>query len=255
MKQSIYTKWIIGSAFLLLIIATGCILYYLYAESIHRQLLQDTLDDAEAYRQGQWAKTDTSRKKTASGTEGETLIAEKLVNKVTAKVGNNTAAKTEQSAMPAATDEVRVSKFGFGPYPELPADFPWQDLFDPPYYTEDPDDEYKDDPDYELMDRVWVELWKRGDNVTGMSTSRRTGLFYPTIRGTIYVEWAPRWKVFGQEFGRRIRAVNGDPDDVDALRAARQEGRPLLESDIPSHLKVLDMSEGIDPYTFLDLPK
>ena len=163
---------------------------------------------------------------------------------------------TEQTVMPLATDEVRVSKFGFGPYPELPADFPWQDLFDYPYYTEDPNDEYKDDPDYELMHRVRVELWKRGEKVLGMSTSRRTGLFYPTIPGTIYVEWGPRWKIFGQEIGRKIRSVKGDPDDLKSLRAMREEdGRPLLESDIPSHLKVLDISEGIDPYDFLDLPK
>ena len=54
---------------------------------------------------------------------------------------------------------------------------------------------------------------------------------------------------------RMIRAVNGHPDDVAALEAARQEGHPLLESDIPSHLKVLEMSEGIDPYRFLNLTK
>ena len=42
---------------------------------------------------------------------------------------------------------------------------------------------------------------------------------------------------------------------MEVLRDGSEDGRPLLESDIPSHLKVLDMSEGIDPYDFLDLPK
>ena len=250
MLRDIFTnKWIIGGVILLLIIACVCIWYYLYAESIHRQLLQEALDDAEAYRQSRSPKTDTSRKTTDTAAKSNTPTAEKPVNKTTAEVRNNTAAKTEQSAAPGETEaaEVRVSKFGFGPYPELPADFPHQDLFDPATHSH---------PDYELMHRVWVELWKQGERgVSGMSTSRRTGLFYPTIPGTVYVEWGPRWKVFGVEVGRRIRHIKGDPDDMTALRAAREEGRPLLESDIPSHLKVLDMSEGIDPYTFLDLPK
>ncbi|MXV78509.1 hypothetical protein F4001_09155 [Candidatus Poribacteria bacterium] len=166
---------------------------------------------------------------------------------------NSEKTKTEQTAMPLATDEVRVSKFGFGPYPELPADFPYQDLFDASTLdnVHDPDN-----PNYELMYRVRVKLWKQGvRDVLGMSTSRRTGLFYPSIPGTIYVEWVPRWTVFGQEFGRKIRSVKGNPDDMEVLRDGSEDGRPLLESDIPSHLKVLDMSEGIDPYDFLDLPK
>lgn len=163
--------------------------------------------------------------------------------------------RDEDSAQNAENQEVRVSKFGFGPYPELPADFPWQDLFDPPYYSENPKDPHKDNPNYELMDRLWVELWKRGENVVGVGTRHSIGLFYPTIPGTIYVEWGPRWKVFGQGFGKSIRHVKGDPDDLDRLRSLRPEGESLTERDIPSDLKVLDISEGIDPYKLLNLPK
>ncbi len=163
--------------------------------------------------------------------------------------------RDEDSAQNAENQEVRVSKFGFGPYPELPADFPWQDMFDPPYYSENPNSPNKDNPNFELMDRLWVELWKRGENVVGVGTRHSTGLFYPTIPGTIYVEWAPRWKVFGKGFGKRIRSVKGDPDDLDRLESLRPEGKSLTERDIPSDIKVLDISEGIDPYKFLNLPK
>ena len=184
--------------------------------------------------------------------------AEKPVNKVTAAVKNDFAAETEQTSTAAAPDEVRVSKFGFGPFPEVPADFPWQEIFDPPYYSDDPDNPYKDNPDFELMDRVWVKLWNQGEHgVEGMSSEDGTGLFYPTIRGTIYVKWGSRWEVFGKGFGKKVRGLKGHPDDLEPLQELikSREEAPLLESDIPSHLKVLDMSEGIDPYKFLDLPK
>jgi hypothetical protein len=105
------------------------------------------------------------------------------------------------------------------------------------------------------MYRLWVELWKRGEKVEGFGTLKSTGLFYPTIRGTIYVKWGPRWKIFGHEVGRKIRYVDGHPDDIEALRARRSDETGLLESDIPPGIKVLDISEGINPYTFLDLPK
>ena len=105
------------------------------------------------------------------------------------------------------------------------------------------------------MDRVYVELWKRGENVVGMGTRDSTGLFYPTIRGTIYVEWGPRWKIYGLSFGRKVRHITGHPDDIERLRSLQGEGKTLTARDIPSDLKVLDMSEGIDPFKFLNLPK
>ena len=107
--------------------------------------------------------------------------------------------------------EVRVSKFGFGPYPEIPADFPQQNIFYRAYYT-DPNYRYKDEPGYELMDRLQIELWKRGvRGICGLAASPN---------GIIYV---------------------------------------TLEDDIPADIKDLglsiDLSEGIDVYKFLNLPR
>ncbi|MDE0482847.1 MAG: hypothetical protein OXI67_09735 [Candidatus Poribacteria bacterium] len=165
--------------------------------------------------------------------------------------------QTDASAQTEETPEVRVSKFGFGPYPEIPPDFPYPDLFDPqdhPYYADDPNHPYKDNPNYELSYRVWVELWKRGEKVNGTYSSG--GLLYPAYPDTVYVEWIPRWTIFGFGIGRKIRSMTGPAAVGEALNAHRQLGRPLLESDIPDGIKILDKSEsGIDPYEFLDLPK
>ena len=238
MTRGIYTKWIIGGACLLLIFAGTCYWYYQHVMAIQKQALERTDKLLQEWKANKAKQTTTAEKQvTHTPAESTTPTAEKPTN----NIGEGTETKAT---------EVRVSKFGFGPYPELPADFPWPDLFDPPYYTEKPNHPYKDNPNYELMHRLWVELWKRGENIEGFGTRYSTGLFYPTIRGTIYVKWGPRRKLFGQEFGgRTIRSIDGHPDDIDRLEGAR------TENDIPSDLKVLDMSEGINPYQFLNLPK
>ena len=250
MTRGIYTKWIIGAAFILLIIATGCILYYQHSTAADKQAAEQANKLLQQWKADKAQQTTTAEKKvTETPAESTQNTAEKPTNKV---VTTKPKAKQAQSANTAQTEaaEVRVSKFGFGTYPKLPADFPWQDLFDPPYYTEDPDHPYKDDPDYELMHRLRVELWKRGERgVEGFGKLGSTGLFYPTIRGTIYVKWIPRWKAFGKEFGRTIQYIDGHPDDINRLENVTKE------SEIPSDLKVLDISEGINAYEFLNLSK
>lgn len=248
-------KWLIGAIALLIIIAGACYLWYRYDTAPYEREAAEATELARQWELTQKADSENKLDQAADApVEGSTLTTEKPINWSTAEVENNTEngditeAQTP-AEIPTATEE-RVSPFGFGPYPEVPPDFPHQDIFDPrPYHS-------KTDPDYELMRRVWVELWKRGEKVEGMGTLGSTGLFYPTIRGTIYVEWGPRWKIFGHEVGRRIRYVKGHPDDMKRLRANRgSDVSPLLESDIPSDLKVLDISEGIDAYQFLNFPK
>lgn len=251
MTRSIWTKWIIGAAILLLIIAAGCFLWYQHTTAPYKAEA-DKDDKLLKQWEADKAKPTTTAEKVSTKIpiESRTSTAEKPITKE-AVVNTETETKQVQTVVPVqiAAAKVRVSKFGFGPYPELPADFPWQDLFDPPYYSEDPVHPYKDVLEYELMDRIWVELWKRGEYVEGMGTLESTGLFYPTIRGTIYVEWAPRWKVFGKGFGRKIRYIDGHPDDIDRLEGVKRH------NEIPSDLKVLDISEGIDAYEFLNLSK
>ena len=52
-------------------------------------------------------------------------------------------------------ENVPVSPFGFGPYPEIPMDYPhlenWDQIAD------------EDDPEWELMARVMIKLWKQGE--------------------------------------------------------------------------------------------
>lgn len=243
-------KWILGGIALLIIIAGGCYLWYQHSPADERKAASDA---QKLLRQSEIEKSEKSKvaeQAADAPAESDKPAAEKPTTDTTPLTDKTEMSQTETPAQNAAAGDVPVSPFGFGPYPEIPPDFPFQDIFDrTPYQS-------KTNPNYELMHRVWVELWKRGEKVEGTQTSNRTGLFYPAIPGTIYVEWVPRWKIAGLEVGRRIRAIKRSSDDMKRLQAIRQQvGRPLLESDIPAGIKVLEMSEGINPYTFLDLPQ
>ena len=130
------------------------------------------------------------------------------------------------------TEDTPVSPHGFGPYPEVPDDYPVKP-FSWDYYKNDP-------PIFELMARVRIKLWKQGIHAEGIT--RNNGLLYPTIRGTVYVK---RWHSNGASF----LDLQGHPAD----NLARIE--EILENgDTPTGVTILDFDEaGIDPYIFLNL--
>lgn len=135
--------------------------------------------------------------------------------------------------------EIRVSPHGFGPYPEIPPDFPVQDIFRDPRSASS-----------ELRDRVYVKLWKQGVRPDGITIRYDSGLVYPVVRGTVYL----KWRVLSS--GKRyVGRISGHPATVSSLRES-SSGRlgMIFEEDIPPGIEVLDYSEGINPYEFLDLP-
>ncbi len=123
-----------------------------------------------------------------------------------------------------------VSPHGFGPYPEVPDDYPvsrfsWK-------YT-------YDDPKQELLARIRIALWRQGVPVEGAVFKQRNGLIYPTIRGTVYVEWDGDFPI----------GILGHPDDdFERIRSTLEAGGT------PAGITVLDFDEaGIDPYQFLNI--
>ena len=138
----------------------------------------------------------------------------------------------------APAEDAPVSPFGFGPYPEVPADYPIPPTWEREgYNTFSPDTQRE----LELLDRVLIELWQQGERgFLGGSTDN--GKVYPHYKNTAYVRYERT------ESGRRyIARYKGDP----AIRISPEQ---LRTGDLPSHIRVLDMdSEGIDPYQFLNL--
>ena len=146
---------------------------------------------------------------------------------------------------PLADKEKRISPHGFGPYPEIPADFPQQDIFDHPDLS---------NPNFELMDRVWVELWKRGvRGISGMSISNQTGMVTPTIRGIVYAEWEPILEFGVIGFGMRYTSISGHPKDM--IGPPGPPGPFDAGMKIAQGVKVFHRSKGVDPYLLLKIPK
>lgn len=140
----------------------------------------------------------------------------------------------------AEVEDVPVSAYGFGPYPELPTGFPenyWDGI----------------SKNQELLIRVELKLVEQGINATGGSM-QENGLVYPTIPGTIYIEWDHN----GTE--RYISRMMGDPHTVRRIRDFHNlDTYPhalVKEGDIPADVTVFIYPHGgIDPYEFLNLEK
>ena len=245
MFRDIFTnKWFIGGVVFLIVFAVACVLWYRYDTEADRKALAET---AELIRQWAAKNVDTNgeaEQAAEAPAESDTPTAVKPVNEAhtdneakTYRVGDIYVGKTPPS-LPVSQDEL-VSPYGFGLYPELPEGYgpiTWP----------------RKHANSELMIRAEIKLLNQGVPVEGIAM--KNGMVYPIIKGICYVKWGET------SYGRRyIRRSTGHPDDGDYMEAIEEERRKRRESvtasDFPGIQLILYEEGGIDPYTFLDLPK
>lgn len=139
------------------------------------------------------------------------------------------------------TEEVPVSPYGFGPYPEVPSDYPEEVAWE------------QDIPEgmgklAELFDRVLIELWNRGNKVTSISGDSYR--MYPNLPGTIYVTWGYDTDEDGNQSRYASRLSSGTGISEETLDSIVDTGV------VPQGITVLDYeSDYIDPYDFLNLKR
>ena len=252
MLSDIFTnKWILGGIILLIIVAGGCYFWFEYTTSQYEKEAAETEEFTRQWKKDRQAKQERSTEpETASPkapAESDTLNAEKQRTNVTRVTDKSSTTQAGNPAQNAETADVRVSPHGFGPFPEVPKDYPVQEVFEAisenPYFSEN--------PNFELMARVRIKLWKQGIQTTGIHSSN--GLFYPTIPGTIYIEHERI------EFPPGIvgfdRSLSGDPKALQRLGQINWD-LPLEQISFPPDITVIDAKEGgINPYHFLNLQK
>ena len=125
-------KWVLGGFGFLILFAGLCYLYYQWTTAPYRK---QAVELNEIIHQSEQQRTATSDKPTEQAgdapAESITPTAEKPITDtpVTKDIAP-TQAQNETPAQNAEPQEVRMSPFGFGPYPELPADFPHQHIFE-----------------------------------------------------------------------------------------------------------------------------
>lgn len=150
-------------------------------------------------------------------------------------------------------ENVKVSPYGFGPYPELPDKWP-SDYWDKPMSRE-----------HEIIGRVRIKLYNEGKWAEGVTMNHQSGLVYPIYKDTVYVRWGAYTDNNGQT-KRFITSSQGHPETIARIRGMQfpdklpPNGESILnyvsidESDIPSDIKLVSYEDGgIDPIKYLGL--
>ena len=143
-----------------------------------------------------------------------------------------------------------VSPHGLGPYPILPIGW------NPNTFNRDLT------IGQELIERVRIKLFNEGTNSYGGIRNPRTGLVYPITLDHVYIKWG-QIVLPSRGSTKYAMSIRGHPDIVTQIReTARtrlsdlpEQFRPITENDIPSSVKILTDSDGIDPYEFLNLDR
>lgn len=130
-------------------------------------------------------------------------------------------------------EEVPVSPFGFGPYPEVPTDFPFNTQWEEMSKLD------------ELTTRVMVKAWTQGDRFVGATADRDTQKIWLNYPKTVYVSSSQK-----SMFDGSVTVETGH------IRSAGDVEIPTRGEDFPADVRVLDSdSSAIDPYTYLGLPQ
>ena len=137
----------------------------------------------------------------------------------------------------APAEDVPVSPYGFGPYPEVPIDFPEQDIWDEISTS-------SMSPDHELIARVQIKLWTQGTHALGAVFDSKYQLIYPILDDVVY--YSEEYTAHGGVTRRVLTSPATDDAHIEDLR----------KGIFAPHLTVYEFPDGgIDPYEFLDLPR
>ena len=146
-------------------------------------------------------------------------------------------------------EDVPVSPFGLGPYPEVPSDYPFTPFWfryqkDPERYDAKYDTEFLKSK--ELLNRIMVKAWTEGvRDFTGGSFSLTTGKYYLHLPNTIYVEYG--------------EPISNDDGTVTTPISSYTSGNVHLTHEqmqrgtAPAGVRVIE-GGSYDPDEYLDLP-
>lgn len=239
-------RWVLGGVAFLIVFSVACFLWY------HYDTAPDKRDTAEVERiVQQWQ--DAKKTNTGNLTEDETNIAAEFTmqsaEKPKAEVINNVIMENDK--------DVRVSPYGFGPYPEIPPDFPTER--NPPWTWSDEkrqkligfskvSDILRDG---ELIYRVYIKKWNEGMRILPAAkvdpNTDRVYLMYPN---TVYVTYDYVEKPDGT-----LERFISDTEAYGVQVGVDITKDDILKGNVPNHItiKSWDENEGIDPYSYLGL--
>ena len=165
-------------------------------------------------------------------------------------LGDEDVISTETETEDWRAGDYGESLFGFGPYPEIPSDFPekyrpiWSHgVYDAINFAEFPEEFKVVRQAEELMDRVRVKLWKEGrTDITSISLDPTTNRVYPLTANSIVVRYA------GTGTEKRIFSTSTDANFPQDLRKRIRKGEK------PPGIQIIDADTGgFNVYEYLGL--
>lgn len=254
-------RWVLGGFCFLIVFGIACYVWYQHELAPYKQQVVET-EEMRHQRQETEQATAVQKQKTISetdqtpsdsGEQGGTPTS--LRN--TTETSKAETANTEKLPAADAEKQVKVSPYGFGPYPEVPQGF--IDAIGNPFWTL-PEELLKrraapPTKGVELMQRVLVKMWKLGHTNVEAATLK-DGKVYVQKKNCAYV----RYKTFTDIDGREVRYISSwesSGSTPQPPRSRNPRGVSLIrEQDIPPGIELIDLDKedpGINPYEFLEL--
>lgn len=241
----------IGSVVIAVLIVIGAYLgsHYYYGDGVEMLEIPDTSALAPSQpRSETQLELDFDGLTTEQSESKETQLESDLAPQEEISVEEFLAELSDEEKQ-ALTEEVadelpRESVFGLGPLPDIPPDYPRQNVWnslEKSYY------DGHANISHELINRVLIKYWNQGKKTASGILSGDTGRVIPLWKDTVYV----RWSELELEDGTTERYLGSYlcHGSLGAYEESVENGTQ------PSWIKiVLEAEAGVDPYSFLDLP-
>lgn len=241
----------IGSVVIAVLIVIGAYLvsHYYYGDGVEMLEIPDTSALAPSQPRSEPSlELDFDGLTTEQSESKDTQLESDLAPQKEISVEEFLAELTEEEKQ-TLTEEVtppRESVFGLGPYPEIPPDYPRQNIFD--RIERYANAEYgRSSIGHELIQRVLIKYWNEGRKTDSATYSNDNGKVYPLWKDTVYVEWGDLEFEDGttERFLRHYMCHGALGEYEEAVENGTQ----------PGWIKVVAYEDGgVDPYSFLDLP-
>ena len=238
-------KWILGGIAFLIVFSVACVLWYRYDTAPDRRDAAETADVAREWEATQKANIGGEATEqigdVVTPAESLTQTTKKPITETDGTRTNSTVSRDPKNVLVETqssekTSAVKVSPYGFGPYPEVPEGFLGGMV---PSWEWSEEKKSKFGPEHmrnqEAIDRVMIKLWNQGDQeFYGAVGDYNT--VYPLYPNTVYIKWDD----IELPDGTIHRMISGycAPTDFPDLTMEQQ-----MKGEIPAGYRVLDMQE------------
>ena len=241
-KDVIGSKWLLGSFIFTVIFSIGCSLWYQNEERKIRKQAEFTAFVQQIKEDKAEITTPADEQKVSTTEDTPEVLSEVI----------ETLSDTVEEITEEETEGERISPFGFGPYPEIPDDYP-KSMSPVWVWPEAKRMRWESDPDrlknFELIGRVLIKLWDQGEqDFIGGTLRDSNGRVYPLYFNTAYVSYRELVKLDGT-----VHSYIGGFMRGPGFPYLTHEQRMSGNFELPPDAQILDMDEaGIDPYSFLN---